>query len=310
MGDFPLFKFDGKALEKLIDVISKAIGKIYEPKAIRNEADARAYEILVTEKAKAEVYAYKQGIEQDVLDRICERTIHREFRKQKNIDRITMVAIEELKNESSVSSTPVDEDWADRFFNIVENVSDEQMQRLWGKILAGEVKSPNSFSIRTIDFLKNMTKVESELFTKAANYIITSDNGQFLFKGTKNEILEKHGFSYDDRQILTEIGLIRSGERTALIFDPNPENRETFYRCGKHIIKCKIKAGTPMCDIPVFMLTTIGKELLKMLSITYIESYVRDFYYHLYNMGLEVEYAFILNIDGDLIEHTTPWMKY
>ena len=310
MVDFSLFKFEGQPLEKLIDVIHKAIGRIYGPRAIRNEADAKAYEILAIERAKAEAYIYRQEIEQDVLDRISERIIHKEIRKQNNIDKVTRIAIEELENESSISSTPVDEDWAVRFFNIVEDITDEQMQILWGKILAGEVKSPNSFSIRTIEFLKNMIKIDAELFTKASNYVITSDDGYFFFKGAKNEMLEKHGLSYDERQKLIEIGLIRTGERTALIFDPKPENVETYYRSGKYIIKCKIKVGTPICDIPVFMLTTIGKELLKLITITQIEAYIKDFYFYLHNLGFDVEYSFILNINGDRIEHTTPWMKF
>jgi hypothetical protein len=52
-----------------------------------------------------------------------------------------MIATEELKKENDVSDTPVDEDWIVRFFNVVEDISDEMMQQLWGRILAGEVKA-------------------------------------------------------------------------------------------------------------------------------------------------------------------------
>ncbi|MHB9291313.1 hypothetical protein Holit_00387 [Hollandina sp. SP2] len=143
MGEFNLIKIEGQALEKLFDVISKAIGKIYTPRAIRKEADAKAYEIGVIEKAKINANIYRQEVKQDMLDRIEERIIHRELKKQENIDTVVEIAAEQLKDEKNIPNTPVDEDWTVRFFNIVEDVSDEQMQQLWGKILAGEVKTPN-----------------------------------------------------------------------------------------------------------------------------------------------------------------------
>lgn len=43
----------GKPVEKLLELIGSAIGTVYKPKAIRNEADAKAYEIRVIENAKA-----------------------------------------------------------------------------------------------------------------------------------------------------------------------------------------------------------------------------------------------------------------
>jgi hypothetical protein len=56
-----------------------------------------------------------------------------------------------LKNEKNVSTEPVDEDWTVRLFNIVEDAYDGQMQQLWDRILAGEVKTPNSYSISIYD---------------------------------------------------------------------------------------------------------------------------------------------------------------
>ena len=73
-----------------------------------------------------------------------------------NIDNVTQIAAEQLSQEDFVSEEPVEEDWTTRFFNIVEDISDEEMQRLWGKILAGEVKQPKSYSLRTLELLKKI----------------------------------------------------------------------------------------------------------------------------------------------------------
>jgi hypothetical protein len=311
MGDFSLIKFEGQPLEKLFDVISKAIGKIYAPRAIRKEADARAYEIEVIERAKAKAFANRQEIKQDMLDRIEERIVYRETKRQENIDAVTKIAIEQLKDEKNVSTGPVDEDWTVRFFNIVEDVSDEQMQQLWGRILAGEVKTPNSYSIHTIEFLRNMTKVEAELFAKIANYIINSNNRPFIFKGDDDEILNKNGFSFEERLTLIELGLIQAETNIARIYQTSPVDSDTIFISGKYIIKAKKKANTPQTQIPILRLTRIGEELKNLLSPIAVDSYIKEFSLYLQKINFDVEYAFVLSFNADdTIMHTQPWMKF
>jgi hypothetical protein len=251
MGEFNLIKTDGKPLEKLLDVVSKGIGKIYIPRAIRKEADAKAYEIEVIERAKAKAYLYRQDIEQELLDRIDERVLYREIKKQKNIDAVTMIAAEELKNENDISDTPVDEDWTVRFFNVVENISDEMMQQLWGRILAGEVKAPNSFSIRTIECLKNITKPEAELFTRAANFAFTYGNEAIFFRGDDFKILKENGLSFDDIFTLIELGLLQSETNIILNCETRTEDEEMIFVSGKNIIKAIKKANTKKTSIPL-----------------------------------------------------------
>ena len=42
MPEINLIKLEGKPFEKLIEVISKGIGTLYKPRAIRKEADSKA----------------------------------------------------------------------------------------------------------------------------------------------------------------------------------------------------------------------------------------------------------------------------
>ena len=120
MADFSLIKIEGKPLEKLIEVISKGIGTIYKPRAIRKEAEAKAYEIELIERAKSKALAEGKEIEVETIDRIQERFLHKELRKQKNIDNISQIAAQQLSQEETVSEEQVDEDWTTRFFNIAE----------------------------------------------------------------------------------------------------------------------------------------------------------------------------------------------
>jgi hypothetical protein len=266
MGEFNLIKIEGQPLEKLFDVISKAIGKIYAPRGIRKEADATAYTIETIERARANAFVNRQEIEQDMLDRIQERIIYREVKKQESIDAVTKIAVEQLKNDKNISTDPVDEDWTVRFFNIVEDVSDEQMQQLWGKILAGEVKTPNSFSIHTLEFLKNMTKVEAELFSKIENYVIFSGGRSLIFRGDDDEALSKNGFSFEERLTLIELGLLQADTNIARIYQVLSEDSVFIFTSGKYIIKAIKKANTSKIEMPILRLTRIGEELRKLLS--------------------------------------------
>jgi hypothetical protein len=53
MTNFNLINIDGKPIQKLIEVMSNAIGTLYKPNAIRKEADAEAYRIKTIGRAQA-----------------------------------------------------------------------------------------------------------------------------------------------------------------------------------------------------------------------------------------------------------------
>jgi hypothetical protein len=70
------------------------------------------------------------------------------------------VAAEELRTppetettETQAEAAPISDDLLNAFENEASQASSEQMQRLFGKILAGEIRRPGSFSIRTIKLL-------------------------------------------------------------------------------------------------------------------------------------------------------------
>ncbi|MCY4287944.1 MAG: DUF2806 domain-containing protein [Aestuariivita sp.] len=51
----------------------------------------------------------------------------------------------------------VDDDWLIRWRMAAGQVSLEELQDLWGQVLAGEIKSPGTFLLRTWEFLKQMS---------------------------------------------------------------------------------------------------------------------------------------------------------
>ena len=129
---------------------------------MRKEADAKSYEIGIIESAKTKAIAEGKESEAETYIRIQERLLFKEIDRQNNLDNVIEIAAEQLGQEKSINEEPVDKDWSKRFFNIVEDISDEEMQTVWGRILAGEIKSPKSYSMRTLELLKNLSKEEAE----------------------------------------------------------------------------------------------------------------------------------------------------
>ena len=161
----------------------KDLAGLSKPYLIRKTADAKAYEInKIAEAIKENQDDLKTiGFNEEKLSlmsldhdslrnnhslehRTQQRVEYKEQKRQKNIEAVTQKAAEELESETFVSEEPVDEDWTTRFFDYAENISSEEMQALWGKILSGEVKKPKSYSLRTLDLLRNLSTEEAEAF--------------------------------------------------------------------------------------------------------------------------------------------------
>lgn len=99
-----------------------------------------------------------------------------EFQAKKrlmNVGAIADHAAEELKNKE-VSDHDHDPDWTARFFDGAQEVSSEELQKLWGRILAGEVKSPGQTSLRTLSILRDMTQQDAMDFSNLMRFRISN----------------------------------------------------------------------------------------------------------------------------------------
>ena len=168
-------------LQKLYNCVSKGLGSIMIPQEVRNIIDKEAKQIDmlemdggITDKAISLCNDMEQplGEVKELYRRTCSRMLYQEMRKQKNIEDVVNEAKAILQDENEVADEVVNEDWLMRFFNSIQDISNTDMQKLWGKVLAGEIKSPNSFTLRSLDTLSKITKQEATLFEELRPYII------------------------------------------------------------------------------------------------------------------------------------------
>ena len=109
------------------------------------------------------------------------------------------------QDPTTPSQEAVDSDWLNRWQQYAGSVSNEQLQELWGRVIAGEVKAPRTFSLRTLDFLRNLSTDEAELIRRFLTLV--SDTADALWLPTDFP-LSPWGVSDADLVALQSLGLI------------------------------------------------------------------------------------------------------
>ena len=125
---------------RLIDAKGKA-----DELVIQARGQATALQLISDAQAKARDFDI-QG--QMTLNEAVNQTIQFQSEKrQRNIRTVVNYAATELEDKDVPNNEP-DHDWTARFFNEVQDVSSEEMQILWARVLAGKVERPETMSIR------------------------------------------------------------------------------------------------------------------------------------------------------------------
>ena len=149
-------------------------------------------------------------------------------------------------------------DWIHIYFEAAKNTSDTYMQTVWAKVLAKELASPDSFSYKTLDALKNMSENEFRLFEKLSAMNV---NGAII----QGDYLDSHGFTWMTLQKLKEYGLISldASERTVGV----EENGESIQIINnQYLIHFRNEKSEKVENIiQCYLLTNVSKELLKVV---------------------------------------------
>lgn len=287
----------GKGLDKLLSVLSKAVGRITKAHFERKDIETKQREILAIAQSKAdaakllaktikeihgniekidikhseiEVQSLKNAAlntdDTNLEIRALANSTYRNAVKQLNTESVTAIAAELLIKEKNISDDPVDEDWITRFFSIVEDISSEEMQLLWGKILAGEIKQPNSFSFRTLNVIRNLSKDEAETIMKVANFAFEHNRLMYLLKGNK-VIMKNIGLVDSDTNLLFELGLL----------NPNYEFEFVSRNKNIYLLGDKLIHGRAIDNIPHYNFTKLGNEILKLITINPPLEYLQYF---------------------------------
>lgn len=250
---------------KRIKSVSKAISEVSNIANVNYEKDG----IQITPLNPSYVQMSQLPIK-DLPDRTSERALFQSQNQQLNIESVVRRTAEILKTETSVAKEPVNRDWAVRFFNIVKDVSTKELQLLWSKILAGEIKQPGGFSLRTLEMIRNLSKEEAEIINKVANYTFLGSDTAFIPKVGMDFLKEKGIIKPVTSFLLKEIGvwIHEEGYGTAINYTESSKEDNPIFTYGDTIFKIdfteEVVDGDLLLDIRSF--SKSGTEIIKIIN--------------------------------------------
>lgn len=200
----------------------------------------------------------------------CAKEINNEIQSRRDVREISNIvsaysfAINELKKLPGVDGENLDSDWATAFYDSAKDSSDEEIQVLWGKILAGEIAHHGKFYKRTLSILKNMESEEAKHFVELVPLLITKETvPEFIFQN--NEF-----FQYNDLQTLMDCGIVNSSDGLYTYTGLDQVKLPGFKLVSKN-------NDVKELQLEGFALTDAGLQLCQLIECNYAdENYVKQ----------------------------------
>ena len=269
-------------------------------------------EIRAIGAAKAELAARemlaKAGTPRSLLEEIegeIDQRIDTLFEKRlSNLAQIVTEA-EHALPPGQVPDVEPDLAWTSSFSEAAQDVSDEDMQEMWARVLAGEVARPGATSLRTMNVLRNLDQATAQTFRRLCSLSVSItirairaedsdhrmvtldlDHRVVSLEGLAAEnSLGDYGLAFDVLNLLNEHGLIIAEynsrydyrlcitEQRAGVLGPEPplgfryQGREwVFVPDGERDLSKEL-------EVSGVALTRAGKELSRVVELETVPEY-------------------------------------
>ncbi|EGQ9500548.1 DUF2806 domain-containing protein [Vibrio cholerae] len=222
------------------------------------------------------------------------------LQEQVNVTKAVLFAEEELeKCTVEASSEDIDQDWFTRWRDCAEKVSNEDLQRLWAKALAGELVSPGSYSLRTLEFIKNISKSEAHDIAKLAPYVI----GGSIHKVP---CLEEDGIKFSFLLEMEDLGIIsgvKGGGLTLTMKSQVPDKYQNALFHNNKILLINHESAAKSVNFSCYKVTKLGREVLRLGVFPIKEQYLEQIGKQAKQQGFEV-------IIADWVQTTKEYGNY
>ena len=225
--------------------------------------------------------------------------------KQKNLDAIVHKAVSDLPQLSPpgpisapATSAEISDDWMNTFEAEAENMSSDYMRTVFGKLLAGEVVRPGTFSRRAVKVLGQMEKAEAEIFARfcslAVQHFIDNKvtNGLLMTVGERvgTNGLKQYGLDYRALLTLVEYGLVLADIDGAqeIEFDDHGDDFNLFHGGARY--RCVYEGqGKTTVHLYGIVTTQVGTELMQLVTSIPDPEYTARLEAHLKTLSLRLE---------------------
>lgn len=297
----------------LIDVPVGALERRSAEKRAESEARIKIRDEIttqITQQIKVDPeYALRAG------HKYAEKII----REQLNLDKISAIAANELKNSESSNPTDPDanepnkeqstdstnqdvnsskekainDDWLNNFENEARSKSTEEIQHRFGRVLAGEIEKPGSYSIKAVKLLGELDQKTANLFKKlcSACVVFGIPNSKHVLDARVSSLggnagsnaLSKYGLGFDRLNLLNEYDLIISDYNSYYDYNSCILNKDnpilfSFQHQGKHWILLPLadRNNRSKFRISGVALSRVGRELFRIVDQDPMPEYTED----------------------------------
>ena len=284
-----------KAFGRLCSAIVEVPSAYLEGIATEKRAVTKAREKII--ETNATQIARQIKVDEEYARTAVRRYGQKIVREQVNLDLISEEAARLLKDTDDAHTTgevgQIDDDWLNHFEKEACQRSTEDMQLLFGKILAGEIRRPSSFSIKAVKIMGEIDKAAANLFKRLCSICIVCRIPQIdqifdarvvsLSGNAGNNALQKYGLGFNELNILQEYGLIISDYNSWRDYGLSVADKNNVVVLGfSHqntywglLPEGDRKDGQEL-KLHGVALSQAGQELLNIAEIESIENYTND----------------------------------
>lgn len=239
--------------------------------------------------AAGKASAVRLAMDPDIYERCKERFLNDLVRSQYNREAIAAKVEDDLKSTPTTDDAdrPIDPDWLDTFSRVAETKSNEEMQTLLARLLAGEIRKPGSFAPATVEVLARLAPdtarsfetfcaISSEVTLVAGDehetavVVITAPYGD-----PGESALLPLGFSFPALCDLQEAGLVGASLHCTWAMSKDHVPHTTIV-CGGRTFR--FTGPAPAVDEPVafetICFTRAGTELRRLLKVSPNQKYI------------------------------------
>lgn len=268
----------GKAADRLVQIVQNGLGIYINPAKKISEATAE----MEIEKYRL---IHKHELERiDLAERARDRLFETEIRRQYNLEEIFTPACQLLSEDASPEM--VSKDWLNHFVASSQDVGEEDLRKIWARLLVGEATNPGKFSKRTLDYLKNFSVSDCKLFEKFLPFTFRSGDLVFIIDPYNN--MDKFGDKFNFRSLefehLQTIGIV------------GPHMRQLNVRGYSEILyfnrKIKFTSSTVGLTIglaTIYVLTEVGCQLTHVVDSIENKEYLEEVISNIKKQNLKIE---------------------
>ena len=284
----PIRKNVFKALDRLMtDAVDIPVARL-EGRAAEARAESEARVMLISQVNKQ--IAAKLSVDPYFSDAASVKHAEKIVRERINQQKVATETLEALKLASPAEATDtvadISEDWLNVFEEHAGRMSTQQMQQLFGRILAGEIRKPATFSIKTLNLMAQLDNQAAALFTRLCSLatVLQFDthvmDARVISNGDPGaNSLIGFGLGFDNLNILAEYGLIISDYNSRLDYRGivaigAASSTPLFYQKMMHALVPIGEPFLPDQQVPTVgvAFSKAGKELYKIVDLDPIDA--------------------------------------